>query len=148
MALAFQECKSVVEAKITDPVYNFEVKYGQRNERIIDFEGLDLTGYGLKLIVFNKTTKYLEITDPTKVFYTVIPEGLDPVISSVSIVINEIDSALIPVSFENRLYYSMEDCCEKFIPSCNYELYMTSVGVEYEILSGAIQNTPTGKRAI
>jgi hypothetical protein len=148
MGIAFQDCKSVVEAKIVEPVYNFEIKYGQKNTRIIEFEGVDLTGYTLKLIVYQKTKKYLELTDIAKVFYTVTPIGVSPVISTVSIVIDETDSTVVPVSFENKLYYAMEDCCGRFIPSCNYELYMIGSGVEYEILSGAIQNTPTGKRAV
>jgi hypothetical protein len=146
-AIAFQDCKSVVEANIIEPVYNFEIKYGQRNTRIIEFEGINLTGYTLRLIVFNKSTKYLDIVDPLKLFFTVTAVGVDPVISTVTININETDSALLPVSYENRLYYAMEDCCNQFIPSCVYELYMVGSGLEEEILSGAIQNTPTGKRA-
>ena len=147
-AIAFQDCKSIVEANIVEPVYNFEIKYGQKNTRILEFEGLDLTGYTLRLIVFNKTTKYLDITDSAKVFFTVTPIEVEPVVTTVTIIIDETDSALVPVSFESRPYYAMEDCCNQFIPSCAYELYMVGGGLEEEILSGAIQNTPTGKRTI
>jgi hypothetical protein len=130
-----------------EPSNDFPIDYGKFNTITFTFEDIDLTGHVIEFRAYKGTTKYLDISQGTKLSFVVQPAiAPEPKKTIISLTLNEADSALIPIAFKSRtqLDYSQ---CDGLIPSCDYEMDSLVAGDRYTLLSGFIQNTPTGRAA-
>jgi hypothetical protein len=130
-----------------EPSNDFPIDYGKVNTITFTFEDVDLTGQTLEFRAYKGTKKYFDIGIGPKLSFTfkaaIAP---DPKKSIITLTIDETDSALIPLAFKSRamLDYSQ---CDGLVPSCDYEIDSIA-GERYTLLSGIIQNTPTGRAAV
>jgi hypothetical protein len=131
-----------------EPSNDFPIDYGKSNTITFTFEDIDLTGQVIEFRAYKGSIKYLDITQGDNLSFTVQPAiAPEPKKTIVSLTLDEADSALIPVAFKSRAYLDYSQC-DGLVPSCDYEMDSLVAGNRYTLLSGIIQNTPTGRAAV
>ena len=138
-------CDDLVQSFLTqEPSVDFPIEYGKRNNITITLENVDLSGYSLEFTIYKGIKRYFLFPEGLKFYFEVV--RIPSLKTNIYIVLDEVDSTLLPVSFNSRTSLDYINS-QVLVPSCDYDIDGTVNGVRITLVTGMIQNTPTGRRA-